>query len=422
MGRNAERKEMPIDWENKMSNSLDGSSNLLFFNLDDADSLIEECDNELKATSGISPIFYNNQINEINKRAREYDTIIRFIFWWRNELNEFIDYPFFSEFNGVVNRTLSEIRLENFETNNTLGLESQVFSSGRLVAERERESIGFIDFLGGIEDNKQWRAGMNHMERFPPVQGFADLFNESFQNKINGIPEFENMTFIQYQTWMLRMGEFKHTVHNPFRNFMAMTTDILPFYSGIYGMVTGRRPWTGEELSDLGQALGVASVALDIFALGKYVRGARSAGRVGTRRIASGYVSNIGRDFITDGTNQFVVNQLDKKLEEMGLPPSLRWISRAGFGFGIKQVGSGNWSITNNVIENISGIGVKDIADLMLKIAEDGYKNLDIERLTQPELDALANGLQNIIEQGEHSVEELTWLENQMKRIREIGR
>ena len=266
---------------------------------------------------------------------------------------ETLDQPLFENFKNNATETLSQIVLDDLETENTIGMEEHFAVSGKGTvynSKRVKASLKFEDFLGlpAVEAEE----GMPVLENVETVNEFAFLFRTDYDKM--GQEDIE--TCIEAY---LTAGEFNHTAYHPVKDFLSGLLDIT-IVKPLIESVTGYDMITGERLTETEQAIKLAGACVDLFTFGQGMLAIEGAGLVGKELCKA-----LGKMFAVDMLSGAATYTVGYGCAEIGMSPETVWLLSVITGCTISTVGNKfmfkdvNGNVTTRTVEEV----IEDLED-----------------------------------------------------------
>ena len=265
----SEIKYVYSEWESKGQAVL--LPYALQYNYEEIDGLLKDMDN-IANEAGIGGIGYQSQESGITKLAEWAGYLNAYISSVIPELQESLDKPLYIAFNHHAAEDLSRIRMEDYTTENKLGIKRWVTVPGTEgVPARELvedTTLSMEDFLGltVLEE-----AGERKIIGMPKeFQDFTDMFAVDY-NLIKDELEKQNGKEVTLEDYLLSIksaGEFSHKMDKPVEEFISAVLDITAV-KPLIECCTGYDMITGEDLSDFERGMKGVSAVVSLFTLGQ---------------------------------------------------------------------------------------------------------------------------------------------------------
>ena len=264
-----EIKKAYMDWSEKGVSYL--NCMYVYDTMMDVDEALQTCDTILDEIDlGID---YTSRKKDIDRLLEGHGTLHRYIDVLNCYVDDKLDQPLKKDFKKNATETISQIHLEDFEVDNTLGLTENNYITGGMgyagtMVEQEKAKLTFADFIG-TSDGKADGNGLHISYTNGSVEDFASIFAAQYEAmKASGaLGEDNNLTQQEFLEQFYRQGEFTHDSSNPFLNFVSSVLDIT-IVKPIIEACTGEDLITGEDLTDMERGLKVVFAVVDLVTLG----------------------------------------------------------------------------------------------------------------------------------------------------------
>lgn len=221
---------------------------------------------ELLVDAGVEGISHTDKLDDIDYCGGMFGELLAYSSDLAFYALELIDKPLYKNFNLNATESISRIKVEDYTTPNTLGIQIAYVHADESEDLDTPETLNISDFLGITAPENGGRL------RGIPKE-FTDFSNQyvtMYENiKSNLVDEDGNqLTLDEYLDQLVSMGEFSHTKDQPFRQFLSAVLDltiILP----IIEACTGTDYITGEDLSDFERGMKAVGAVIEIFTLGQ---------------------------------------------------------------------------------------------------------------------------------------------------------
>lgn len=187
------------------------------------------------------------------------------------ELQICLDKPLYKHFDKGATEALSRIHMEDYTTENTLGIKTHTqvqsgYAAGNFQhLEKVKNKLSIEDFLG-LTMNK---SSGNIIDVPNDFKVFTDLFKTDYEiTKENLNKHGKDITLEEYLIQLQTMGEYQHTMNQPVKQFVSNLLDVTiikPFIEAC----TGKEFITGEDLSDFDRNMKGISAVIGIVTLGQ---------------------------------------------------------------------------------------------------------------------------------------------------------
>lgn len=213
----------------------------------------------------LSGIGYSSQINKASDCYDNLGKLNGYTLSLPNQIEYEIDEPFYKAANRAA-QYLSEIKLDDFETDNNLNIQVEQTVSGHGYTGTilsEKGKLSFEDFLGSAVGEGGSLVNVNCVEEF------ANLFKEDYTNNKADLEAFfgEAESVEEFLDNIEKFGEFEHDLDVPFLNFISGALD-LTIVKPLIEAYVGRDLITHERLTDLERGFKVGGAVIDIVTFG----------------------------------------------------------------------------------------------------------------------------------------------------------
>ena len=238
-----------------------------------------------------------------------------------------LDNPLYVDFKNNATESLSQIILDDFYTDNTIGMEEHfaVSQKGAVYSQkRVKETLTFSDFLGlpAVEHEDS----MVTLENVETVNEFASLFRKDYDK----MKEADIETCIRNY---LTSGEFNHEAYHPARDFLSGLLDIT-IVKPVIEFFTGTDLITGERLTEAQKYQKMAGAIVDMFTFGQGLVAMKGAGLVGKELCKA-----FGKTMLVEVVSSASAYTVGYGVEAMGLPPQIAWMLGAATGCIVSTAG-----------------------------------------------------------------------------------
>ena len=231
------------------------------------------------------------------------------------------------DFKNNATESLSQIILDDFYTDNTIGMEEHftVSQKGAVYSQkRVKETLTFSDFLGlpAVEHEDS----MVTLENVETVNEFASLFRKDYDK----MKEADIETCIRNY---LTSGEFNHEAYHPALDFLSGLLDIT-IVKPVIEFFTGTDLITGERLTEAQKYQKMAGAIVDMFTFGQGLVAMKGAGLVGKELCKA-----FGKTMLVEVASSASAYTVGYGVEAMGLPPQIAWMLGAATGCIVSTAG-----------------------------------------------------------------------------------
>lgn len=266
--------------------------------MDCIDKLFEDCDSALEEL-GLGKCGYVSQVERNNEMIEDMIKLKLYVWSAHMEVYEKLDKPLFIAFKNGATQALSEIVLDDFETDNTIGMEKHNKVTGYLysgVTTEVKKTLKISDFLGIVEVEPE--DGYPVLENIETIGEFALLFREDYANMKSSTDINKKLqAFLEY-------GEYRHRMYHPEDDYLSGALDIIPL-KPLMESFTGVDCITEEELTEFERMLKFSEAVVDIFTWGQAAVAFKAGGYVG-KDLAKAIGASIFTDIFA-GTTAYTV-------------------------------------------------------------------------------------------------------------------
>lgn len=296
--------------------SEDNIDNIYYAIIEITDKL-KKCEEALeKVDLGIG--YDERVINNFNEANTDREIIYDFICNLIPYIEKNIDIPFKEKLVDTALSPLLEIKIENYEIENDIGVKTLFSDYNNRLEIREKEKLNLKDFLGSENEDKKY-----DQKDFEQVDDFAEIFKAQYLNikeemeKNNPEVSIPDMRKFWDPESMTSWEQFKE-----FLSIVADATIIVP----IIDAIVGKDIITGRELSEDERKTKVIIAGIDTITLGL---GALSS------PVASEILKEYALAIGTATANAVV----DEVIDSSGLPSEVISILKLGAGIITEKVG-----------------------------------------------------------------------------------
>ena len=294
--------------------------------LEGIEEKFEKCNDKLASVS-VGPCSYQFQANKIEKMTQDLQILQRYAGSAPDYVWDTLDNPLYVDFKNNATESLSQIILDDFYTDNTIGMEEHftVSQKGAVYSQkRVKETLTFSDFLGlpAVEHEDS----MVTLENVETVNEFASLFRKDYDK----MKEADIETCIRNY---LTSGEFNHEAYHPALDFLSGLLDIT-IVKPVIEFFTGTDLITGERLTEAQKYQKMAGAIVDMFTFGQGLVAMKGAGLVGKELCKA-----FGKTMLVEVASSASAYTVGYGVEAMGLPPQIAWILGAATGCIVSTAG-----------------------------------------------------------------------------------
>ena len=178
---------------------------------------------ELLVDGGVESIYHINQEDNIDYSMEMLGELLAYSSDLAFYALELIDKPLYKNFNLNATESISRIKVEDYSTENTLGITYTTHASYG-DTQNAKKTLSIEDFLGVTAPEN----GGNLSNIPKEFTDFSNQYVTMYENlKANLVDEDGNqITLEEYLDQLVSMGEFSHTKDQPFRQFLSAVLDI----------------------------------------------------------------------------------------------------------------------------------------------------------------------------------------------------
>ena len=294
--------------------------------LEGIEEKFEKCNDKLASVS-VGPCSYQFQADKIERMTQDLQLLQSYASSAPDYVWETLDNPLYVDFKNNATESLSQIILDDFYTDNTIGMEEHftVSQKGAVYSQkRVKETLTFSDFFGlpAVEHEDS----MVTLENVETVNEFASLFRKDYDK----MKEADIETCIRNY---LTSGEFNHEAYHPARDFLSGLLDIT-IVKPVIEFFTGTDLITGERLTEAQKYQKMAGAIVDMFTFGQGLAAMKGAGLVGKELCKA-----FGKTMLVEVASSASAYTVGYGVEAMGLPPQIAWMLGAATGCIVSTVG-----------------------------------------------------------------------------------
>ena len=294
--------------------------------LEGIEEKFEKCNDKLASVS-VGPCSYQFQADKIERMTQDLQILQRYAGSAPDYVWDTLDNPLYVDFKNNATESLSQIILDDFYTDNTIGMEEHftVSQKGAVYSQkRVKETLTFSDFLGlpAVEHEDS----MVTLENVETVNEFASLFRKDYDK----MKEADIETCIRNY---LTSGEFNHEAYHPARDFLSGLLDIT-IVKPVIEFFTGTDLITGERLTEAQKYQKMAGAIVDMFTFGQGLVAMKGAGLVGKELCKA-----FGKTMLVEVASSASAYTVGYGVEAMGLPPQIAWMLGAATGCIVSTAG-----------------------------------------------------------------------------------
>ena len=303
-----------------------GSADSIQSTLEGIEEKFEKCNDKLASVS-VGPCSYQFQADKIEKMTQDLQILQRYAGSAPDYVWDTLDNPLYVDFKNNATESLSQIILDDFYTDNTIGMEEHftVSQKGAVYSQkRVKETLTFSDFLGlpAVEHEDS----MVTLENVETVNEFASLFRKDYDK----MKESDIETCIRNY---LTSGEFNHEAYHPALDFLSGLLDIT-IVKPVIEFFTGTDLITGERLTEAQKYQKMAGAIVDMFTFGQGLVAMKGAGLVGKELCKA-----FGKTMLVEVASSASAYTVGYGVEAMGLPPQIAWMLGAATGCIVSTAG-----------------------------------------------------------------------------------
>ena len=294
--------------------------------LEGIEEKFEKCNDKLASVS-VGPCSYQFQADKIERMTQDLQLLQSYASSAPDYVWETLDNPLYVDFKNNATESLSQIILDDFYTDNTIGMEEHftVSQKGAVYSrKRVKETLTFSDFFGlpAVEHEDS----MVTLENVETVNEFASLFRKDYDK----MKEADIETCIRNY---LTSGEFNHEAYHPARDFLSGLLDIT-IVKPVIDFFTGTDLITGERLTVAQKYQKMAGAIVDMFTFGQGLVAMKGAGLVGKELCKA-----FGKTMLVEVASSASAYTVGYGVEAMGLPPQIAWMLGAATGCIVSTAG-----------------------------------------------------------------------------------
>ena len=294
--------------------------------LEGIEEKFEKCNDKLASVS-VGPCSYQFQADKIERMTQDLQLLQSYASSAPDYVWETLDNPLYVDFKNNATESLSQIILDDFYTDNTIGMEEHftVSQKGAVYSQkRVKETLTFSDFFGlpAVEHEDS----MVTLENVETVNEFASLFRKDYDK----MKEADIETCIRNY---LTSGEFNHEAYHPARDFLSGLLDIT-IVKPVIEFFTGTDLITGERLTEAQKYQKMAGAIVDMFTFGQGLAAMKGAGLVGKELCKA-----FGKTMLVEVASSASAYTVGYGVEAMGLPPQIAWMLGAATGCIVSTAG-----------------------------------------------------------------------------------
>ena len=294
--------------------------------LEGIEEKFEKCNDKLASVS-VGPCSYQFQADKIERMTQDLQLLQSYAGSAPDYVWDTLDNPLYVDFKNNATESLSQIILDDFYTDNTIGMEEHfaVSQKGAVYSQkRVKETLTFSDFLGlpAVEHEDS----MVTLENVETVNEFASLFRKDYDK----MKEADIETCIRNY---LTSGEFNHEAYHPALDFLSGLLDIT-IVKPVIEFFTGTDLITGERLTEAQKYQKMAGAIVDMFTFGQGLVAMKGAGLVGKELCKA-----FGKTMLVEVASSASAYTVGYGVEAMGLPPQIAWMLGAATGCIVSTVG-----------------------------------------------------------------------------------
>ena len=294
--------------------------------LEGIEEKFEKCNDKLASVS-VGPCSYQFQADKIERMTQDLQLLQSYASSAPDYVWETLDNPLYVDFKNNATESLSQIILDDFYTDNTIGMEEHftVSQKGAVYSQkRVKETLTFSDFFGlpAVEHEDS----MVTLENVETVNEFASLFRKDYDK----MKEADIETCIRNY---LTSGEFNHEAYHPARDFLSGLLDIT-IVKPVIEFFTGTDLITGERLTEAQKYQKMAGAIVDMFTFGQGLVAMKGAGLVGKELCKA-----FGKTMLVEVASSASAYTVGYGVEAMGLPPQIAWMLGAATGCIVSTAG-----------------------------------------------------------------------------------
>lgn len=349
----------------EVSVEINGKLNTIYLPLDLQDNLLKVDQalvemEEILAEGQMEGLSYKSNETEIYEVSGDVGLLNAYIGEMESEALEQLDKPLHKGFTTAATEALSLIKLEEYQTENRLGIKSHEIWYGKDGDKREREKVKgnltMEDFLGitSIQEGKDGYI-VNMPKEF---SDFTELFALDYREMVKSGAIKKEVTLEEYLKAVKGLGEFDHEVDLPFQQFVSNVLDVT-IIKPLLDACLGYDVVTKEELSDMERGLNVVYAGIDVITLFIGLKGSGIL-KAGSKQIIKYGGKILALDMLGCGT-AYGISQICEKL---GLPVAITLLLSGAGGVVVVMQG-GKYIFKNSAGEVIHEVSQESLESVV---------------------------------------------------------
>jgi len=261
----------------------------------DLDDLCGDIEDELASMSlGAGFVSQLDKIDEISEHRMHLLSYINDVLF---DISEYLDEPLFKGFNEAMN-IMASIDMRDVKTDNTIGVQVDVSYTGRGAGYSHKSDLPHLtleDFIGSRYEERTGNS-YGYSTYNQKVEGFADLFEEDYENLINNdILNMEEKSLKEYLDSLI-LKEFPHKKDSPYYleliQMVSEITVVIPFYEA----AVGKTLFTNDYLTETEGNYKIVSGTVSLVTLGYGAFAAKGSSLAISKVLAAELVSEVAAD------------------------------------------------------------------------------------------------------------------------------
>lgn len=227
----------------------------------DIDGLLKDME-EITQEAGLGGIGYQSQESEINEISQDMLHLNAYIRSAIPELEDRLDKPLCKHFNQNATESISRISLDDYTTENKLGMKrwDLRIGPGGLPVRRlmDAPTLTMEDFMGLTTLEEQADRSLVGMPK--EFSDFTEMFAVDYNFLKKELPgeSGKEVTLEEYLLGIRDAGKFDHKMNKPVQEFLSVVLDAT-IIKPLIESVTGEDMITGEDLSEFEKGMKLAS-------------------------------------------------------------------------------------------------------------------------------------------------------------------
>lgn len=365
------KKVMAVQWEEKEPYCMPHGYQ---YKLENVDNYLKEMD-ELLLEAGMEGLGYQSQAENIQKTALGMGLLNAYISTLMSEIDAQIDQPLYRGFQNEATEQLSRIRMEDYSTENTLGLKRhyKIHDAYGQIMEYDAQAVSLTmkDFLGltSLNDN----AGHGDLIGMPKeFSDFTNLFAVEYDKIKDNLKDEtgKEVTLEEYLTYLNTKGEFDNKMDKPLQELISAILDVT-IIKPLIEMCTGYDMITGEDLTDFERGLKGVFAVVDVVTLFIGIKASGVAKLFSREALETG-----GRIIATDLISNGTAYAVGKMGEELGLPLPITLMLSLGAGVTVSLT-AGKYVFKDSAGNVVLEAGADEVDEIRTQIKRQAQNGSD---------------------------------------------